>query len=77
MNSYIFYLIKISLYELKSIINFKVFKIIILIIKKFCKWGLGIGDWGFGIGDWGIGPKPQPPNPNPQPPTPNIIFKKK
>jgi hypothetical protein len=44
-----------------------------IIIFKYLKIEMGIGDWGLGIG-----PNPQSPIPNPQSPIPNpheIIFK--
>jgi len=41
---------------------------IIIIIKKYKYWGLGIGDWGLGPI-----PNPQSPIPNPQSPYINKI----
>ena len=40
-------------------------KVILLRIKVYEIWGLGIGDWGLGIGDWGLGPIPNPQSPIP------------
>jgi len=39
--------------NLKNISNF-----IIIKIRYFGDWGLGIGDWGLGIGDWAQSPIP-------------------
>jgi len=54
---------------LKITINYGYY--IIILIKWYTIFILGIGDWGLGIGDWGLGPIPNPqsPIPNPQSPT--------
>ena len=41
---------------LNVLINFTV----IIFLKFFKLWGLGIGDWGLGIGDWAQSPIPNP-----------------
>jgi len=48
--------------------NYKIYFLLIILLEKIDK--MGIGDWGLGIGDWAQSPIPNPQSPIPNPQSP-------